>query len=66
VAGVLALHAALQVLMSRDSERRSFSKVLQMFVVAVITTTITRRSLALLALVLLTVKCPIGLPAHAQ
>jgi hypothetical protein len=55
VDGVLVLHAVLQVLMSRDSERRSFSKVPQRFVVAVIQTTTTKKSLALLALALLTV-----------
>jgi hypothetical protein len=55
VAGVLVLHAVLQVLISSDSERRSFSKVPERFVVAVILTTITRRSLVLLALARLTV-----------
>jgi hypothetical protein len=56
VAGVLALFpAVLQVLMSSDSERRSFSKVLQRFVVVAKATPTSRRSLALLALVLLTV-----------
>jgi chromate transport protein ChrA len=55
VAGVLVLHAVLQVLMSSDSERRSFSKVPERFVVAVIQTPTTKKSLALLALALLTV-----------
>jgi hypothetical protein len=55
VAGVLVLHAVLQVLISNDSERRSFSKVPLTFVVAVMATTIMRRSNALLPLALLTV-----------
>jgi len=63
--GVLALHAVLQVLISSDSERRSFSKVLKRFVVAMAKTT-TRRNLALFILVLLTVKCLVGIPSHAQ
>jgi hypothetical protein len=54
VAGVLVLHAVPQVLISNDSERRSFSKVPPRFVVAVKAITITRRSNVLLPLALLT------------
>jgi hypothetical protein len=65
LAGVLVLLAVLPILMLNDSARRSFSKALVKSVVAMIRVTTMKRNHALLGLVLLTAKFPIGNPVNA-
>jgi len=61
VAGVLVLLVELLLPMSSDSDRRRFSKVLRLSVVAMIVAPTPSRSPALFSLVLLTAKSATGL-----